>query len=66
MSQTYYDKISYFFSKLSADNETYGKYRTDVTHTYYLVEYADTTDVNFSIYDLDTNSLTNYKNGIVL
>lgn len=63
---TYHGAIAYYFSKLTDENsDTYGQYMT-ANKTNYLIEYADTTKYDFSIYCLEDDTIKNYKNGSVV
>ena len=60
-SKDYDQKLDFFISKIDPANSAYAELCTEEGHTYYLMEYNDTTVQDFGIYDATATTFTYYK-----
>lgn len=56
LTKTYGELLDFFSSSINSSDETYGKYCVNPEHTYYLLEFNDTTEHKFAIYDAVDNT----------
>lgn len=57
----YDQKLDFFVTKIDTASSAYAELCTEAEHTYYLMEYNDTTEQDFGIYDATTKTFAYYK-----
>ena len=60
-SKDYDQKLDFFISKIDPAASEFAAFCTEADHTYYLMEYNDTTEYDISIYDATAQTFKYYK-----